>query len=113
MKEPQICFTNCREDNVFHWKETTLKIEQFAERLKRIFHGQTNYVRSIIGQLQMPEVAPENLAGWFGEGIDCEILKPGAKGWEKGKVKLHINVTIEFCPDKPEIEKQELPHIGE
>ncbi len=38
---------------------------------------------------------------WFGEGIDCEILKIGAKGWQKGK--LRIRVTVEFCPDEPEI----------
>ncbi|MFM9267169.1 KGK domain-containing protein [Tychonema sp. BBK16] len=40
---------------------------------------------------------------WFGDGIDCEALKIGAKGWQKGKVK--IRVTIEFCPDEPEVEE--------
>lgn len=40
----------------------------------------------------------ERQKGWFGEGIDCEILKPGAKSWQKGKVR----VILEFCPDEPE-----------
>ncbi|GAX45119.1 hypothetical protein NIES4075_61400 [Tolypothrix sp. NIES-4075] len=46
---------------------------------------------------------------WLGDGIDCEILKIGAKGWQKGKIK--IRVSVEFCPDEPEIE--EAPEITE
>lgn len=37
---------------------------------------------------------------WFKEGEECEILRAGSKGWQKGKVK--INVTLEFIPDEPE-----------
>ncbi len=40
---------------------------------------------------------------WFGEGIDCEILKIGASGWQKGKVK--IKTTLEFIPDEPEVKE--------
>ncbi|MEG4501186.1 KGK domain-containing protein [Microcoleus sp. F10-C6] len=40
---------------------------------------------------------------WLGSGIDCETLKIGAKGWQKGKVK--IRVIVEFCPDEPEVEE--------
>lgn len=39
--------------------------------------------------------------GWFGEGIDCKILKPGAKGWQKAKVRI----SLEFCPDEPDSEE--------
>jgi len=37
---------------------------------------------------------------WFSAGKDCEILKIGAKGWQKGKVKIRI--SLEFCPEEPE-----------
>ncbi|TAG01984.1 MAG: hypothetical protein EAZ39_25165 [Oscillatoriales cyanobacterium] len=37
--------------------------------------------------------------------MDCEILRVGAQGWKKGKMKLKLNVTIEFCPDEPEVEE--------
>lgn len=30
--------------------------------------------------------------------IDCEVLRLGAKGWQKGKVRI----SLEFCPDLPE-----------
>ena len=36
---------------------------------------------------------------WFLEGEECEILRAGSKGWQKGKIK--INVTLEFVPDEP------------
>lgn len=42
---------------------------------------------------------------WFCDGIDCEILKIKATDWQKGKVKINLNVTLEFCPDEPEIEE--------
>ena len=32
----------------------------------------------------------------LGEGLPCEVLKPGAP-WRKGKIK----VSLEFCPDEP------------
>ncbi len=42
------------------------------------------------------------------EGIDCQILKIGSKGWQKGKLQIELNeslqswkkqVCIKFCPD--------------
>ncbi|GET42165.1 KGK domain-containing protein [Microseira wollei] len=51
---------------------------------------------------------------WFDDGLDCEILRPGAKGWQKGRVR--IKVTLEFCPDEPEIQEtpsNEQPKISE
>ncbi len=36
--------------------------------------------------------------GWFGsEGIECEALRFGSKGWQKGRIRL----CLEFCPDEP------------
>ena len=29
---------------------------------------------------------------WLTNGIDCQILKPGAKSWQRGKIRI----TIEF-----------------
>ena len=37
---------------------------------------------------------------WFDKGKECEILRAGSSGWQKGKIK--INVTLEFIPDEPE-----------
>ena len=40
-----------------------------------------------------------NVQEWFNEGIECRILKPH-QGWIKGKIR--INISLEFCPDEPE-----------
>ncbi len=42
----------------------------------------------------------EDKKDWFTErGIDCEALKFGSKGWQKGRIRL----SLEFCPDEPEM----------
>ncbi|MCT7954051.1 KGK domain-containing protein [Laspinema palackyanum] len=38
---------------------------------------------------------------WGGEGITAQVLKYGADGWQKGKVRI----SLEFCPDEPEVKK--------
>ena len=36
--------------------------------------------------------------GWFSDrGIDCEALRFGSNGWQKGRIRL----SLEFCPDLP------------
>lgn len=40
---------------------------------------------------------------WFGEGLECKILKPGAKSWERGKVRI----SLEFEPEVLEVETVE------
>ena len=52
---------------------------------------------------QMPE------ASLFDEGIDCEILKLGARGWKKGKVRI----CVEFCPEEPEYPLEDLAELLE
>lgn len=34
--------------------------------------------------------------GWFGEGLECEVLRFGTKGWQRGRVRLRL----EFCPSE-------------
>ena len=44
---------------------------------------------------------------WIEEGLDCEILKLGESSWKKGKVR--VKMTIEFCPDEPELPVYQSP----
>ena len=54
------------------------------------------------------------------EGIECQILKIGSKGWQKGKVQIEVNfnlnswetqTSIKFCPDEPLEPKSPLDDI--
>lgn len=50
-----------------------------------------------------------NTNTWFYQGQECEILRAGSKGWQKGKLK--INITLEFIPDEIEEDKSPLDDI--
>jgi len=41
----------------------------------------------------------EDKEQWFREGLDCKILKPGAKSWQRGKVRI----SLEFEPEELEV----------
>lgn len=43
---------------------------------------------------------------WFEDGVNCEVLRLGGESWEKGKLKITINV--EFCPEQPVIKPKTL-----
>jgi hypothetical protein len=54
------------------------------------------------------------------EGINCQILKIGSKGWQKGKLQIEINrniksgetqTSIKFFPDEPAKQKSPLDDI--
>jgi len=48
----------------------------------------------------------------FNESLDGEVLKFGADGWQKGKIRLRV--TVEFCPDETEeIETSEEPKTNQ
>lgn len=38
----------------------------------------------------------EDQEGWFGEGLDCEALRFGNQGWQRGRVRIRL----EFCPSQ-------------
>lgn len=67
-------------------KNTTFTVNEFISLLKQT-------VESKVGNLS------EENRKWFEEGSDCCVLKPGAKSWERGKVRL----TLEFAPEVLEV----------
>ena len=38
---------------------------------------------------------------WFNEGVNVQVLRYGAPGWQKGRIRI----SVEFCPDEPEVQK--------
>jgi pilus assembly protein FimV len=69
---------------VFLTGHGTFKIAEFTKILKE-------------KMLESGDVTEDKL-GWLTEdGIKCEALRFGSTGWQKGKVRLHL----EFSPDEP------------
>ncbi len=49
----------------------------------------------------------EDKEQWFREGLDCKMLKPGAKSWQRGKVRI----SLEF--ESEELEVTEISANGD
>ncbi|MBE9228154.1 KGK domain protein [Phormidium sp. LEGE 05292] len=106
---------NFGEHDVISFDDEMTKFGKFKESLKSAFVG-------ILGNKLVESLECQKIKGtkiydgsrsdftnwkWFTEGKDCEILKIGAKGWQKGKIR--VRVTLEFEPEQPEIIEPESP----
>jgi hypothetical protein len=106
---------SCGDDDVISFSSQIYKIGKIKQALNQAFGGQVP--NALIESLESQGIkeariyyrypggrsAQEANQIWFGEGKDCEILRIGANGWQKGK--LRIKVSMEFCPDEPEVEE--------
>lgn len=101
---------NCGEDDVLSFGDTMLKVDKLSQEIKNIFdeYKLGHQLNDSLGAKKLHVEIPGEQRHkhyhrfherWFGDGIDCEILKLRAKGWQKGKVRIKLNVSLEFCPD--------------
>lgn len=112
--EDKFDFHNCGNDDALSFGDAMLKVEKLKETVNRVLP------EDALGQRLVELLSQQKLyidvglntdqqtrayENWFGKGIDCEILRVGAQGWKKGKMKLKLNLTIEFCPDEPELKE--------
>jgi hypothetical protein len=115
--EDKFSMQNCATDDVLSFGSPMFKVDKLrqevgkilddhklGEELNKSFSSQ-NISINVGGESRGHRHYHTFYEKWFGDGIDCEILKLGAKGWQKGKVKIKLQVSIEFCPDEPEVEE--------
>ncbi|MEG5138071.1 MULTISPECIES: KGK domain-containing protein [unclassified Microcoleus] len=107
-------FHNCGNDDALSFGNAMLKVEKLKEAVNGVLpeYGLGEALDSCLKRQKLYiDVGLATGQGhflyenWFGQGIDCEILRVGTQGWNKGKIKIKLNVTIEFCPDEPEVEE--------
>jgi KGK domain len=98
---------NCQIDDVLCFENDKLfkmlKIQEACQSviIDILSHDLQQGLSSQPHNIQIEQVS------WFKNGVDCKILRAGSNGWEKGKLKL--KVTLEFCPDEPEVNEPESP----
>lgn len=114
--QEKIYLQNCGEDDVLSYQGKMWKLGSIKDGLRNVF-PESKLGQHICLQFKMDlgsryvnengksREIPISYEEWFLDGIDCEVLKIGAKGWQKGKVKIHLQVSLEFYPDEPEIEE--------
>ena len=112
--EEKHCLKNCSEDDVLSFGNTMFKVDKLKQELNKLF-GKRNLgeqISKILGwqnlNVQMRTHSSDSsyyfYEDWFVEGINCEILRVG-ESWQKGKVKINLKVSLEFCSDELEIEQ--------
>ncbi len=93
------------KDSVLSFSESMCKVSEFISLAESVFLDKglqelnnrlTNY-----GKGRIP--LGKNSSAWLNHGVTSEILIPGTKGWQKGKVRFRV--ILEFCPDEPEVEE--------
>jgi len=105
-EEENLFLQNCSDDDALAFSSGMFKAGKLREKLWTVFKSPiASYIYTSLKE-QGIEINPgyihRSLAtwSWFKQGIDCEILRVGSQGWQKGKVKLRV--CLEFIPDEPE-----------
>ncbi|WP_016948855.1 KGK domain-containing protein [Anabaena sp. PCC 7108] len=124
--EDKFKFISCSEDDAISCGAAMFKIQKLKEKIKNLFNKKklgedlTNLFKSENLNLNIPAINRQHIGKkgvitgsldrilyekWFDEGIPCEILKLRSGGWQKGKVRINLEVSLEFCPDERELEQ--------
>lgn len=100
----------CSDDDVIQFSNSIYKIGQVKNGIGFAIRDQNKVAHSLHYALQEKGVKIEqinNTQKLLYDGLDAEILRVGAKGWQKGK--LRVKIILEFEPDEPEISEPESP----
>lgn len=101
---------NCSNDDVIQFSNAIHKIGQLKTAMELAINNENKLPNTLFYALQEQGVKLANLAATqklLVDGLDAETLKIGAKGWQKGKIR--VRVTLEFEPEEPEIKEPESP----
>ncbi len=97
---------NCSDDDVLAFAPNVMfKLGLFRQAVKSAFLQQ-NVRNSLSEALDSKGVKISGIQQLL-EGRKCEILTLNSKGWQKGKFR--IKVTLEFCPDAPDVTETSEP----
>ncbi|WP_353930148.1 KGK domain-containing protein [Okeanomitos corallinicola TIOX110] len=96
-------------DVVIDFHNATFKLSKLSSAMKdQILSNGLRELNNRLNHQGGGELPAYKNEYWIDKGVNSEVLKPG-KNWQKGKCR--IKVTLEFCPDEPEVE--EIPEIKE
>ncbi len=94
--EEEFALQNCSDDDVLLFGSNTFKLNKFRsvvqKNLKQMLPQFGNYMKASGVEGGLESTSPDQ---WL-EGVECQLLRPGATGWQQGIVKL--KVVIEFHP---------------
>lgn len=97
---------NCDDNDVLSFNDNLFKVSKIRYAVKLAF-TEPCYIPEILHVALQQNGIQINPKFWLSNGVNCEVLKLGAKNWQKGKFR--IRVSVEFIPDESEIPQPESP----
>ena len=112
------------DDDVLLFDKETFTVGIFKELLKEDFKSKFNIAVLLNAHRSHTQIIKDTLKNmsvgkgsfqladicWKSTNQDCQILRIGSKGWQKGKIRFQVGFTysdstsevyLEFCPDEP------------
>lgn len=104
-------FLECDEDVLLFGKDT-FTVGRFKELIKQDYESKNkNFILTQSNNIPVGTASFQLLdTKWNSINKDCQILRIGSKGWQKGKIRFQVTyiysrhiteVYLEFCPDEP------------
>jgi hypothetical protein len=97
-----------QDDDILKEQDRVYMIDSIKDILESALSSPfARNIRSRSSDYNFPSLFHNKESDLLNNGVDCEILKVGKDGWQKGKLRVSLNV--EFIPDKPEIPVYQSP----
>ncbi|WP_019507215.1 KGK domain-containing protein [Pleurocapsa sp. PCC 7319] len=101
--KPNEYLANCNNRDIISFdSRDPIFVYKLFDLIKLAFNSNSNIFHTISNSITQKLKCNCDAKLWFQDGEKCEILKAGSSGWQKGKIKLKLNISLEFIPDKPE-----------
>jgi KGK domain len=93
-------------EDVISFGNFTIKCKDLQRVIESISENE-HFAQIFHSQLKNKSVnISDKVQGKWGQGIECETLRPGDPAWRNGKIKLCL--SLEFTPDEPEEEMESI-----
>ena len=104
--KPDRFLSSCNSKDVISFGSRVFTLRQLLGRISSAFNKPVVNAISKSIERELEQMCDANLL--LSDGKKCEILTVGSSEWQKGKIKLKVNLTLEFAADDPKA--PELPN---
>lgn len=99
--KPDKFLSSCNSKDVISFGSRAFTVRQLFGRISSAFNKPVIHTISRSIDRELEQMCDANLL--LSDGKKCEILKAGSPKWQTGKVKLKVNLTLEFVVDETEV----------
>lgn len=90
---------------------TTFKLNMLMENVNSFFKNSVlNGLSEKLKQAGLGYPPNNYINSWNSSGVKAEILEPKSEEWKKGKVRMRV--ILEFCPDEPKLNGDNVQNNG-